>query len=387
MPHTIKRDRYFWTISLQTVCINIFLGSFGPSQPLLREDQHTSLTVAGLHGTALGVASVAAGFANPHFVHRYGRAKTGWLGLLCFIVGLIGLVAAPIPQLTIFAALIVGFGSSITINNSVTSMDTHFGKMAPIAITQANAISSVGYVSGTLIVGTIATTYRDLWRLGMLSVVPLAAFLYFFFREKEVETHVPSEHGPQGGKLSLAFWLAWIGFVACIASEFATSFWAAALVIDRTGSTPAISTLVIAALGTGMGLGRWYWGRILKKLSIDSQLKTILIIQLVGFTALWLSHNIYMSFFMLLIVGLGESGQFAFASVRLIGLSDNRPDLAVGKSSLAAGVAIGGAPFLLGVLGDSFGISRAYIMVPVLIAIAYIAVLVAPSHVEKTSEF
>jgi predicted MFS family arabinose efflux permease len=112
-----------------------------------------------------------------------------------------------------------------------------------------------------------------------------------------------------------------------------------------------------------------------------------LIIQLVGFSALWLSHNIYMSFFMLLIVGLGESGQFAFASVRLIGLSDNRPDLAVGKSSLAAGVAIGGAPFLLGVLGDSFGISRAYIMVPVLIAIAYIAVVIAPSHVEKTSEF
>ena len=386
MPHKIKRDRYFWTISLQTVCINIFLGSFGPSQPLLREDQHTSLTVAGLHGTALGVASVIAGFANPRLIHRFGRATTGWYGLLCFIVGLIGLVAAPIPQLTIFAALIVGFGSSIVINASVTSMNTHFGKMAPIAITQANAISSVGYVSGTLIVGTIATAYRDFWRLGMLSVVPLAAFLYFFFSEKEVETHVPSEHGPQSGKLSLAFWLAWIGFVACIASEFATAFWAAALVIDRTGSTPAISTLVIAALGTGMGLGRWYWGRILKKLSIDSQLKTILIIQLVGFSALWLSHNIYLSFFMLLIVGLGESGQFAFASVRLIGLSDNRPDLAVGKSSLAAGVAIGGAPFLLGVLGDSFGISRAYIMVPVLIAIAYIAVLIAPSHVEKTSE-
>lgn len=386
MPHTIKRDRYFWTISLQTVCINIFLGSFGPSQPLLREDQHTSLTVAGLHGTALGVASVAAGFANPRLVHRFGRATTGWFGLLCFIVGLIGLVAAPIPQLTIFAALIAGFGSSIVINASVISMNTHFGKMAPIAITQANAISSVGYVTGTLIVGTIATTYRDLWRLGMLSIVPLAAFLYFFFREKEAETHVPSEHGPQSGKLSLAFWLAWIGFVACIASEFATAFWAAALVIDRTGSTPAISTLVIAALGTGMGLGRWYWGRILKKLSIDSQLKTILIIQLVGFSALWLSHNIYLSFFMLLIVGLGESGQFAFASVRLIGLSENRPDLAVGKSSLAAGVAIGGAPFLLGILGDSFGISRAYIMVPVLIAIAYLAVLIAPSHVEQTSE-
>jgi hypothetical protein len=60
MPHQIKRDKYFWTIALQTVCVNIFLGSFGPAQPLLRADQGTSLTIAGLHGTALGVASIAA---------------------------------------------------------------------------------------------------------------------------------------------------------------------------------------------------------------------------------------------------------------------------------------------------------------------------------------
>ncbi len=74
------------------------------------------------------------------------------------------------------------------------------------------------------------------------------------------------------------------------------------------------------------------------------------------------------------------SMQFALASIRLIGLSDNRPDLAIGKSSLAAGIAIGGAPFLLGVLGDSVGISRAYIMVPILIAIAMAIIVKVPSH-------
>ena len=39
-----------------------------------------------------------------------------------------------------------------------------------------------------------------------------------------------------------------------------------------------------------------------------------------------------------------------------------------------------GAPFLLGVLGDSLGISRAYIMVPILIAIAMIIIVKVPSH-------
>jgi hypothetical protein len=80
-------------------------------------------------------------------------------------------------------------------------------------------------------------------------------------------------------------------------------------------------------------------------------------------------------------MGLGISMQFALSSIRLIGLSDNRPDLAIGKSSLAAGIAIGGAPFALGLLGDTLGsISRAYIMVPVLIAIAMIIIVKVPSH-------
>jgi hypothetical protein len=60
MPAKLQRDRFFWTIALQTVVVNFFLGGFGPAQPLLRADQGTSLTIAGLHGTAMGLASIMA---------------------------------------------------------------------------------------------------------------------------------------------------------------------------------------------------------------------------------------------------------------------------------------------------------------------------------------
>jgi hypothetical protein len=71
---------------------------------------------------------------------------------------------------------------------------------------------------------------------------------------------------------------------------------------------------------------------------------------------------------------------FPLSSLRLIGFSDNRPDLAIGRSSLAAGSAIAGSPFILGVLGDHFGISRAYLMVPILIVIAFSAIVIVPSN-------
>ena len=39
MPAKLNRDSFFWTIALQTVVVNFFLGGFGPAQPLLRADQ------------------------------------------------------------------------------------------------------------------------------------------------------------------------------------------------------------------------------------------------------------------------------------------------------------------------------------------------------------
>lgn len=385
MPKSFHRDRFFWVVAIQTAIVNFYLGGFGPAQSLLRADQGTSLTIAGLHGTAMGVASILAGWANPRIAHKYGRSKASWIGLSIFIVGLTLFVVSPPVYITLPATLITGFGVSVVINTMLTKMSHHYGKAAEVAIPQANGIASAGFVTGTALIGTIAIAYPNLWRLGLLLALPVALVLFVVGREKEEEEHVPDEDGPQAGKLSRNFWISWVGFVACISSEFATSFWAAALLKDRVGSTAAISTVAIVALGTGMGLGRWYGGLVLKSLKLDTQLLSIIALQFVGFVGFWLSHNMLISLVCLLAVGMGISMQFALSSIRLIGLSDGRPDLAIGRASLAAGTAIAGAPFLLGILGDSFGISRAYIMVFVLIAIAFAIVKAIPSKAHEAA--
>jgi predicted MFS family arabinose efflux permease len=383
MAAKLHRDGFFWTIALQTVVVNFFLGGFGPAQPLLRADQGTSLKIAGLHGTAMGIASIAAGLTLPWLAHGFGRANAGWIGLTIFSGGLIALATVQPVQLTILAALVTGYGCSTVINSFVVSLNSHYGAMAPLAVAQANGIASAGYVLGTFTIGTIARTAPDFWRLGLILILPLALYLFFFRRINNADAHTPTSDGPQSGKLSKAYWLTWLGFVATISTEFATSFWAAALVQDRTKASDAISVIAIMALGTGMGLGRFFGGRILHKLSLDRQLITILLIQLFSFFGIWLSHSLVISLVALLFNGLGISMQFALTSLRMISHSDGRPDLAIGKSSLAAGIAIGGAPFLLGVLGDSYGISRAYMMVPALIAFAIAIVVVVPSHMSQ----
>ena len=386
MSKTFHRDRYFWVIATQTAIVNFYLGGFGPAQSLLRADQSTSLTVAGLHGTAMGIASIVAGYANPHIAHRFGRTRAGWIGLTIFSLGLTSFVLSPPVFLTLPATLITGFGTSIVINTMLTSMSHHYGKAAEVAIPQANGIASVGFVAGTALIGGIAIIFPHLWRIGLLLAIPIAVTLFLVGREKDANEYVPDEEGPQRGKLSRAFWVSWVGFVACISSEFAVSFWAAALLKNRVGTTAAISTIAIVALGSGMGFGRWYGGLLLKKFKLDTQLLMVIALQFAGFVSFWFSHSMIISLVSLFFVGLGVSIQFALAAIRLISFSDGRPDLAIGRTSLAAGIAIAIAPFLLGVFGDSFGISRAYIMVPVLIVIAFTIVKLVPSqHVETVN--
>jgi fucose permease len=132
-----------------------------------------------------------------------------------------------------------------------------------------------------------------------------------------------------------------------------------------------------------MAIGRFFGGRVLHRFSADTQLQIVLGLQAFGFFGLWYSHQLALSLVMLLVNGLGISMQFALTSLRLINRSEGRAELAVGRSSLAAGLAIAGAPFLLGVLGDSYGISRAYLMVPVLILVASLIVKFVPSHVPQ----
>jgi predicted MFS family arabinose efflux permease len=385
MPHTFTRDKTFWTIALQVTILNFYLGGFGPAQPLLRADQGTSLTVAGLHGTAMGVAAIVAGLSNSRLVHRFGREKTSWIGMWLFCTGVLMFVSFRSVEFTLSATFLGGMGTSMVINNMVTRLSHHFKQATPLALPQSNGINSVGFVFGTIAVGTLAGTAIS-WRLGLLLTIPATIILYFISRDKNRDPHDRDVSVRQSGKLSRTYWIACFGFFICICTEFATSFWAAALLRDRVGGTASAATLAIVALGSGMAAGRWYGAIVLKKLKLDQQLITIIILQFIGFAIFWFSHSLIVSLVTLFVTGLGISMQFALCSLRLIGFSDKRPDLAIGISSLAAGSGIALAPFMLGVLGDIFGISRAYLMVPILILIALAIVILVPSKVEESHE-
>ena len=186
MSKGLTRDKVFWTVAIQVAIVNFYLGGFGPAQPLLRADQGTSLTVAGLHGTAMGIAGIISGLSNARLVHRFGRRNLSWYSLFLFCVGAFIFVIAPPVQLTLLATFIGGLGISTVVNNMVTRLNQHHGSQASLAIAQGAGVASFGYVIGTLLIGTLAGTAIS-WRLGLLLVIPISIALYIAVRGETEE--------------------------------------------------------------------------------------------------------------------------------------------------------------------------------------------------------
>ena len=373
-----KRDKVFWLVALQTAVFGIFMGGFGPALPLLQEDQGTSGAIAGLHGTALGVASIIAGYLNAPLVHKYGRYRSIWLGLVIFNLGAMSFIALPQVWQTIPSILFAGIGLSITVNNAMTYLTSHYKDNSARAVSQANGVNSSFVLIGNFIIGTIAGTQFS-WRLGLLICLPFAIILYLTLGKNHKVEHIPDQSGRQKGSLPLKYWLSWIGLMFCIAAEFAIAFWAAALLREKTDLDAATSTTLVLAYPLGMMIGRWFGTYVFPNLDIDERLKLIIALQGFSFFLFWGSEVIIVSFIALFFVGLGTSMQFALSTLRLLRFGWKKPDLAMGKSSLSAGIAIGLSPLLLGYLADLFGIVKGFLLVPILITIAFSIVALLPS--------
>jgi MFS family permease len=363
----------------------IFMGGFGPALPLLQEEQGTSAAVAGLHGTALGLASIVAGTFNARIVHKFGRMKSVWLGLAIFNFGALGFVLLPNAWQTISAIFIGGIGLSITINNTFMKLSIHFSDYSARATSQANGVNSAFMLIGNFTIGMIASSSVS-WKLGLLLCIPFTLILYFTLGRAEEFEHIPEESGHQRGSLPIRYWISWVGMIFCIASEFAVAFWAAALLKERTSMEAATATTLVLAFPLGMMMGRWFGTYLFPHFGIDKRLKTIIALQGISFLVFWVSEITVTSFIALFFVGFGTSMQFALSTLRLLRFGKDKPDLAIGKSSLGAGFAIALSPLFLGYLADLFGIIQAFLFVPALVVSAFVIVALVPSAADESEK-
>jgi predicted MFS family arabinose efflux permease len=375
---TVQRDRLTWSIYSYLGLWGWFLYSFGPSVPLIRDEQGTSRAVAGLHGTALAVGALVAAALTVPVTRRLGRRRTLLLGAGLVVVGVTLLVTGRWTPWTIAACAVVGTGGSLGLNTTSAVLSVHHDEAGPAAISEANGVGAgVGVLAPIALGASIGVGLT--WRGSLALTIPLALLAFVLIARAPGRPALlggPPPTAEDPGRLPLRFWPALGLLMSCVAVEFCTTYWTGDLLQARTGVPPRVGAALVSVVIAGMAVGRALASRLTRLAGLDALLGGTIAVAATGWLVMWLATDVKVAAAGLLVTGLGLALQFPLSISRLMAVSAGRLDAATGWASLGAGLASGVAPFVLGALADAVGPHLGFLLVPCLLAMAAAMLLV-----------
>ena len=383
-------DRITWITYLQLSLFAFFLYGFGATQALLRDEQGTSRTIASLHAIVFAAANVITGLLIPRLMERWGRGRVIRYAVIVMSLG-IAVYTAPfgLPASLIGTALVSCGGVSLVATASAFILD-YQGSAGPAALTQANALAALFGFFVPLIVG-LTTALAWGWRIGLWALI-VALLVAELLRSRQPPTprlqlaqaprpqhpNTAGQSGNDHSPMPRRFWWS-LGVVGLLlATEFTLTLWSADLLRERAGLGPAAAAASLAAVTGGMFLGRIVGSRLAQTWSVDRLLISSIVLTLSAFFVAWTFTRAWVIVTALFVVGLGIAVHWPIGVSRAVASSGGRIDRASGLSSVAAGVAGGIAPFVLGVLSDQIGLHLAFLTVPVLLTTALALLLMRP---------
>lgn len=176
-------------------------------------------------------------------------------------------------------------------------------------------------------------------------------------------------------RTTLPGWCFLVAIVAALALENATTYWSTDLVREQTGAGPGIATATTAGLLIGMSGIRFVVGPLSLRVRSELLLAASFGVAIVGWAILWTATTPGVAVAGLVVAGIGYGAQYPLSISLLLATAPDAQDVAQSRATLAGGLAIGVAPFLLGALADALGMHTAFLVVPVAAALGAVAAL------------
>jgi MFS family permease len=374
----LVRDRLTWLTYAQLAVWCYFLYGFGPVVPLLRDEQHTSRTVASLHGTAFAVGAIAGAATIPELVRWLGRGRVIWYGLVGVSLAAAGLWFSHPLALTLTFVTIGSYFGGFVVNAAVATLADHHGAAGSASITEANAAAAASGLVAPLVVGGAVSAGFG-WRAGLAVVMLLTALVGLAAMASGVRAPVPRRDTAteaQGRRpLPRGFRLAFASLFATCSVEVCLNLWAADLLRIRAHVSPGLATASLSAILAGMLAGRLAGGRLVLRRRPTRVLLGALVLSAAGFTVFWLATAPWLGIVGLALCGLGNATHYPLGIALAVANSDGQPDIGAARAAYAIGLAFGVAPFLLGALADGVGPHLAFLVLPGFLVASAVAVL------------
>ena len=357
-----------------------FVYAFGASLALLRDDQGTSTTVGGLHGTALAIGGVIGASIASALSNRIGR---GNLMRLSSVGAAVSILIYILPGLQVIGTLAMAFIACFFGNLLVVGVNAfigvHQGKATPSALTESTAVAALMGLLAPLAVGFATTTVLG-WRGGAVVAV-IAFFVIEIIRGRRT-----AEYGVAGGAATrkthgklpgLTYWSIMAG-TCYMGTEFCLSLWGVDLLREQAGLSAGAAAAGLAALTGGIFIGRAFGSRLAQRVNSETLLRISLFASLVTFMITWLTTSPAVVLTFLFLTGASFSLIWPLSMARILRTAPGLTDRASGTTLAFATGAIAIAPFILGALASSLSIHTAFVVVPILLVVQIILVFAKP---------
>lgn len=335
------------------------------------------------------------GTVGAPVVRRLGEHRTVLVAMVMTAIG-VGLMAVPSRWVIGVGAVVFGIaGAMVTLMLPLRFMTLH-GKRSGRAMTEANAVGSVGAVLAPLVIALTLTAGLN-WRLGYvlpiltLAGVVLAAFLVLIrsgtAEEAAAPARVPAGSGPGSGSGSgsdgiepatallhhseglpvRALLGRWVDIPLAVGTEFALVFWAAAAIVEWHGEDPATATLAGSAFLVGMAVGRILGGPLIEKYRPRTLVLLGASTALAGFLLFWAALSLPTAVVGTFVAGLGVAVLYPASITRLVAADPWNRERASQMGALGLGLAVALVPVVLAGIAEWVGMRWAYTLVPVML--------------------
>jgi fucose permease len=336
-------------------------GLLGVAWPSIRASYGLGLDALGPLLAAVAAGSILASTVSGRLMTRFGLGRM--LAVNCGITGssLLGYALAPTWTTIVMLGVVLGAAASMIDAALNVYAATEHG---PRVMNWMHAAFGLGAAIGPLLMTAVLSGGFH-WSIGYFGVGIAQVCLgigYAVLRTRFGSSAAQAKHQPrpEGRRWLIGnptVWLSLAVFLVYAGLEVATGQWTYSLFTEGRSIAPELAGVWVSGFWTGLMLGRVAFGVIAHHVSIDTLLRSCMLVGIVATALIWWNVHQVVSLVALAVVGLVLAPIFPSlmtTTPERVGDS-HTPDL-VGWQVGAAVVGIASIPSLVGVLAARFGI-------------------------------
>jgi len=367
MSETFRRDRLTWIAYVMLAWFAYLQAAPGLVIVHLRSELDLSYSTGGLHVAAFAAGSMIAGLISARLEGALGRRRLFWSSAALMGVGVIGLTAGGIAEVTVGSVLVMGVGGGLLLVTIQAALADHHGERRAVALAEANVAASIAYVTLIGMLSMTAALHMG-WRVALLAALAVPVLAWWSNRRLAIDA--PPQSRVAQGRLPGVFWIAAAMLFFTTAAEWCITAWGATFIGEVADVSTDTAVALMAGYFGGVLAGRTLGSVLARRHDPARLLALALAVTTAGFAVLWLSTGPAQALIGLSLLGIGLGNLFPMGVSVTVGLAPGRAALASGRAVGMASFAVLLAPLTVGTLADATSLKAALGVVPVMLVLA-----------------